>query len=78
MIKHAAVWIVFVRFCSAVGTDVMLWMETGERGVTAAAAAEVWAKLGKGRERWRANWFRRPNMEETDMYGLGEMDRDRE
>lgn len=79
MIRHAAVCIVFALFASAVANDVMSESREVERGAVAAGAEAVdtgerWTKLGNGRERWRANWLRRVNMEVTryNPYVIGE------
>lgn len=52
MIRHAAVWMVREPRSS---TDAMI-LEDRPLARDGAAAAEVWPKFGRGRDRWRASW----------------------
>ena len=61
MIKHAAVWICLLARSAAVVPVVPVAIVFAI--VLRRLAAEAWATLGSGRERWRATWDSRENME---------------
>ena len=61
MIKHAAVWICLLARSAAVIPVVPVAIVFAI--VLRRVAAEAWATLGSGRERWRATWDSRENME---------------